>query len=991
MSFKHIARAVLPMALASTALLAAMAAPAAQAGFGVTEKNFEAGTCKVSSCTYEGVEAEPAEAFTQAAGHPPWGITGLELNHTGSGGSRVPEGELKRLRVDVPPGLAADPQALPECSMTEFEANSCPADTKVGKTELEAHVLLTVINIPGTVYNLQKRPGLPLLFGINTGLEPLVDVHIFLEGHVSDAHEEVLAARGVPSGDYHEYFEIDNVPKEGEILGAKVPIAVVKSKLLFEGRAGQGNFLTLPSICSGTTTSYLEVESYSGEVSSTATHPPVGIEGCDKVPFAPTAEVTAKTSASDRPDGVTTLVKVSQKVHEEEINTADIKDAHVSFPEGMTLNPSAAHGLEACTPTQIAIGSAGPAHCPAGSKIGTVTIETDLPPGTLTGSAYLGNPGGGPITGPPFTIYLDAESVYGVSVKLQGLVEANRSTGRLEASFKDNPQLPFSELALTLNDGARAPLANPLICGNAPVEALFTPYTGQAQALSSKPFTTTGCSSPLPFALTQSTHGSNANAGAYTSYTFNLNREDGQQYLSRLTTVLPAGLLGAIPSVPLCGEPQAQEGRCPASSKIGEAKVNVGAGAEPYEFAGQVYLTGPYNGAPYGLSIPVPAAAGPFDLGSGACDCVVTRVAIGVDQYTGRAIATSALPTIVKGVPLRLRSLSVAVTRPNFLFNPTNCGPLSTDSALTSTFNGLQNISSPFQVTGCGGLAFKPSLKATTSAKTSKLTGASLRVDLTQPGHEANIKSVFAQLPPQLPARLTTLQKACPAATFAISPTACRPLGAEVGNATVVTPVLPSPLKGSAYLVSHGGAAFPDLDLVLEGDNLRVIVVGNTDIKKGITTSTFAAVPDVPVSSFDLNLPLGRNSALSANGNLCAVKLFMPTIITAQNGAQIKQNTRISAPGCGVKILSRRVRGGRLFVRIRTLSAGRVSLGGKHLKTVRRRLRKASTFTLETSLSAAGRRALGRRRELSVRARVVFTPAQRGAPGSTATTAARLR
>ncbi len=222
------------------------------------------------------------------------------------------------------------------------------------------------------------------------------------------------------------------------MLGAKVPIAVVKSKLLFEGRAGQGNFLTLPSICSGTTASYLEVESYSGEISSTVTHPPVGIEGCGKVPFAPMAEVKAKTSLSDQPDGAHGR-HVPQNVHEEEINTADIKDAHVAFPEGMTLNPSAAHGLEACTPAQIAIGSATPAACPAGSKVGTVAIETDLPPGALTGNVYLGSPSGGTITEPPFTIYLDAESVYGVSVKLQGLGGRKPQHGQVGSIVQGQP------------------------------------------------------------------------------------------------------------------------------------------------------------------------------------------------------------------------------------------------------------------------------------------------------------------------------------------------------------------------------------------------------------------------------------------------------------------------------------------------------------------------------------------------------------------------
>jgi hypothetical protein len=973
--------------LASAGLYAGAFAPAAQAGFGVTESNFEAGTCNVPSCTYKSVEADPGEAFTQAAGHPPWGITGLELNHTGTGSGRAPEGELKRLRVDVPPGLAADPQALPECSMAQFEANSCPADTKVGMTELEAHVLLTVINIPGTVYNLQKRPGLPLLFGINTGVEPLVNVHIFLEGHVSYAHEDVLRARGVPSGDYHEYFEIDNIPREGEMLGVKVPIGVLKSKLLFEGRAGQGNFLTLPSVCSGTT-SYLEVESYNGEVSSTATHPPVVVEGCEKVPFKPTVTVTPENTGSDQPDGATAEVKAPQNVGENEINTSDIKDVRVTLPEGMTLNPSAAHGLAACTAAQIGIGTTNPVACPAASKVGTVTIETDLPPGSLAGSVYLGSPSGGPITGPPYTIYLDAESTLGVSVRLQGSVTPDPSTGRLQATFANNPQLPFSEVVLKFNGGPRAPVANPLVCGTTSIETLFTPYTGGAPALSSTPFTTTGCPSPLPFALRQSTQSSSADAGAYTSYTFNLSREDGQQYLSQLTTTLPAGLVGAIPSVPLCGEPQAQAGTCAAVSEIGKATVNVGAGSEPYAFTGPVYLTGPYGGAPYGLSIPVPAVAGPFDLGSGVCDCVVTRAAIGVDPYTARVIATSSLPTIVKGVPLRLRSLSVAVMRPNFLFNPTNCAALATESTLTSTLNATQSVSSPFQSANCGALAFKPSLKASTMAKTSKLRGASLQVNLTQPAHQANIKSVFAQLPVQLPARLSTLQQACPEVTFAQNPRIC-PIGSLVGGASVTTPVLPGKLSGPAYLVSHGGLAFPDLDVILEGDGVRVVLTGNTNIKKGVTSSTFASIPDVPVSSFALSLPIGPHSALAANGNLCTGRLVMPTTIVAQNGKQVKQSTTISVTGCPVRIVRHRVIGATLHLTVQTYAPGRLSIKGAHLRGVSRSLKKAQRrLTLKIPLARAGRH---HKRPLKVRVRAGFVPKNRSEPRSVAYVTVRFK
>jgi hypothetical protein len=303
---------------------------------------------------------------------------------------------------------------------------------------------------------------------------------------------------------------------------------------------------------------------------------------------------------------------------------------------------------------------------------------------------------------------------------------------------------------------------------------------------------------------------------------------------------------------------------------------------------------------------------------------------------------------------------------------------------LGSGTGATQSLSSPFQVGGCSALAFKPSFKVSTSAKTSKALGAGLQVNLLQGVHQANIASVFAQLPLQLPSRLSTLQKACPEATFAASPVACRPLGSEVGSAVVVTPVLPGALTGSAYLVSHGGAAFPDLDLVLEDGGVRVILVGNTNIKKGITSSTFAAIPDAPVSSFVLNLPTGPHSALTANGNLCAKPLVMPTTITGQNGAQIKQNTRISVSGCPVRIVSHRVVGHTLVLKVQAFAAGRISVKGKDLRTVSKRVGKASTVTLKVRLSRGGLRALHRRRRLKLRVKVGFVAKQKGVSSSAA-------
>jgi hypothetical protein len=986
---------VLPMLLCCACAAVAMLASGAHAAGSLGIAKWEAGTCngseaEVKSCKY----ASPTSAFyTQAAGHPPWGLTGFELSNSGA----APSGSaLKRLRVDVPPGLAADPEALAVCQRAQFEANTCPTSTKAGFVELKAYVEIpltpTTLTLKGNVYNLPQEPGHPLLFGIDVeGVQPLTEnVHLLLEGHVSFAAEEPLELRGVPSGDFHEWFEINNIPTEVgvKVLGIEVdkaPLKTVESKLFFDGHAGKEgkeDFLTMPSDCNEAPTSYLELETYPPvEKLSAPTTPPVGIEGCGNVPFAPTATVSPETSQYDSPDGTTTNVRVQQFEKSNELNTAAIDDAHVLLPEGLTLNPSAANGLEACSPGELHKGENVPVGCPAASKIGTVNIETDLPPGSLAGNVYLGNGGSGPITGPPNDdplIFIDAESIYGVSVRLIGEAKPDLSTGRIEVSFLHNPPLPFSDLSLTLNGGPRAPLANPLFCGAASTSFVFSAYTG-ASFGGATPFPVSGCPSSTPFSLSQSTADSSNKAGAFTHYTFNLARADGQQYLSKVSTTLPAGLAGIIPSVsPLCGEGEANAGSCPAGSLIGTATASAGSG-EPYSFSGPVYLTGPYAGAPYGLSIPIEAKAGPFDLGR-----LTTRASIGVDPRSGRVIVSATLPTIFQGVPLRLRNISVAVTRESFMFNPTNCGALSDDSTLTSTGGATQALSSPFSVTSCNTLPFKPSFAATTSASTNpatlKANGAALRVNLLQGAHEANIHSVVAELPKSLPSRLTTLQKACPEATYNANPYGCASTS-KVGEATVTTPVLPEPLKGPAYLVSHGGAAFPNLELLLEGDHgVRVILEGKTNIKNGITTSTFASIPDVPVSSFVLELPTGPNSALTAVGALCTQTLAMPTTITAQSGTVLKLSTPIAVAGCTggkgktrIKILSKRIVHNKLVLRVQTFAAGRVSVKNRYLRTTYRKFAKAGRFTIKVPLSHKGVNAQ-RARRLRFTARVGFLP-----------------
>ena len=347
-----------------------------------------------------------------------------------------------------------------------------------------------------------------------------------------------------------------------------------------------------------------------------------------------------------------------------------------------------------------------------------------------------------------------------------------------------------------------------------------------------------------------------------------------------------------IPTVTQCGEAEANAGTCPGASKIGVVGVEAGAGPTPYGFAGNVYLTGPYNGAPFGLSIVVAATAGPFNLGN-----VVTRGTLTVNPYTARVTATSAIPTIYKGIPLRLKHISVNINKQGFLINPTNCGVLATESTLSGIIApgaGVDCHPEPVEpVPGqrLRGAAFKPSFKAKTSAKTSKANGASLETTLNIGAGQTNFKSVMVQLPKQLPSRLTTLQKACPEAVFNANPYKC-PSGSFVGGARANTPTLPRQTAGAGDPRLPRWAAFPDLDLVMEANGVRVILVGNTKISKGITTTTFASPPDVPVSSITVNLPIGGHSALTANGNLCINPLTMPTTMIGQNGFKVTQKTK---------------------------------------------------------------------------------------------------
>jgi hypothetical protein len=626
------------------------------------------------------------------------------------------------------------------------------------------------------------------------------------------------------------------------------------------------------------------------------------ITGCEHLGFEPTISVQPTVNQANIPSGYTVDLKVPQNDNPEGVASADIRKAVVTLPQGVSLSPSAADGLRACTDAQVGLGNDDPVNCPLASKIGDATLTTPALPDKLTGGVYLAGPSSGPITEPPYRIFLTLAGD-GVNVKLAGSVQPDPVTGQLRTTFDENPDLPFSELVLQLKSGPRAPLVNPSTCGMFTTSTDLTPWSAPftPDATPFDAFEITGCTGPH-FSPSFSAGTVSNQAGSFSPFTLTLSRSDADQNLSGLEVHMPPGLLGMLSSVALCPEPQASQGACGPQSLIGHTSTAAGAGADPYWIGGNVFLTGPYKGAPFGLAVVVHALAGPFDLGN-----VIVRAAISVDSHTGAVVVTSdPLPTILRGVPLALRTVNVTIDRPGFMFNPTDCNPLSVNGTLTSTQGMGAEVSSRFQAANCASLAFRPKFTASTQAKTSKANGASLHVKVTSGAGQTNIGKVRIVLPKQLPARLTTLQKACPDSVFDVNPSAC-PAASAIGTAIARTPVLTNPLTGPVYLVSHGGVAFPDAVIVLQGEGITLYLDGNTNIKKGITSSTFNSVPDAPISSFETTLPEGPHSAFGtdipakAKGSMCGQSLKMPTVLTGQNGAQITQTTKITVTGCPKK------------------------------------------------------------------------------------------
>ena len=882
---------------------------------------------------------------TQAGSHPYEFTTSFAFNTVRNGVSLLPaSGEARDVEVELPPGLVGNPTAVPQCTREQFNTHyqgACPNASQVGEVQITfgGGGYLTE-----RLYNMVPPPGKPAEFAFN-----LEGVNTFLDSAVRSGsdygitvHSNNIAQRqvikvvvtiwGVPGEPSHEIWR---TPYSGGCSTAKIEEINPELEQWCKPAGGVVEpFLTLPTSCTGEPLKFtIRTNTWQEEGSKyEASFPlhdgngaPTGVSGCEDLSFGPTISTSPDSGAADTPAGLTVDVKPSTGglLNVNGVGSSDIENTSVTLPEGVAINPGQAAGLEACQESEanIHVENVAP-RCPLRSKVGTVEAEVPILKSALRGNVYVLQ------SNPPNLRLLITASGEGVEIKLPLLVHLNEQTGRLTATLDGTPQAPVSDFRLSFSGGAQAALVTPTKCGTYETTSDFTPWASPfvADAFPTGAFAVTsgtnGAPCPgavLPFAPSLIAGSTTDQAGGFTDFSLLLQSADDQQRIEKLQFKIPQGLLGMISQVPLCPEPQASAGTCSSASQIGHTTVASGPGPyplvvpQPAQPAAPIYLTGPYKGAPFGLSIVVPVVVGPFTL-----ETQVVRARIEVDPLTAQiTVTTDPFPQMIDGVPTDLRTVDAVIDRPGFMFNPTDCAPMSFAGTAWGTPppgvggpGSTTPISSHFQMGSCRSLTFKPDFRVSTSGKTSRKDGASLDAKVLYPtgvlgnnqaSSQSNIKSVKVDLPKQLPSRLTTLQKACTAATFEANPAGC-PADSKVGSATAITPVLPVTLTGPAYFVSYGGAKFPELVVVLQGYGVTVDLHGETFINKaGITSSTFRQVPDVPIASFELKLPEGPYSALAANGNLCTTKLKMPTAFIGQNGATIKQSTPISVTGCAEK------------------------------------------------------------------------------------------
>jgi hypothetical protein len=878
---------------------------------------------------------------TQAGSHPYQMTTSFDLNsYVDPDGQLVVPGNARDIVADLPAGLIGNPQAMPKCSQAAYEANACPDSTALGVADFRIGDNTGPLNDFQAIYNLVPPPGMPAQLGAFVNGSPLVQLNAGVR----------------TGGDYGLVVSLVNAPQAKEILGATLTFWGDPADASHDAVRGDQNssgtgclgpenglsigtcpaavgenvpLLTLPTSCGAPPVMGLSADPWPdpGQYASVsvplhdAAGNPYAIDGCRLLDFSPSVSIQPDTSVADSSSGLSFDLHVPQDglLNPDGLAEANVKNVTVSLPAGVSLNPSSANGLQACTPAEIGIDNANAPSCPDASKVGSVEVDSPLLPDPLEGGVYVAQQDQNPF-GSLLAIYVTAYAD-GVWVKLAGDVAADPVTGRLVTTFSNNPQLPFTDFRVNFFGGPLGVLATPESCGAYTTTSDLSPWSGGPDATPSDSFTIdSGCVngfSPSFTALSQ-----NPSAGAYSPFELSFSRSDTDQNFSGLSVSLPPGMLAKLAGVSECsdaelaqaaastGEQELANPSCPANSQVGTVQTAAGTGSDPIFVGGSAYLTGPYKGAPYGLAVVVPAVAGPYDLGT-----VVVRQALYVDPTTAQVTAVSdPFPTILQGIPLRIRRIDVDLDRPDFTVNPTNCDPMAITATLTSTGGLSAPVSSRFQVGGCQELPFAPKLKIALTGKGRTRSGdhPNLVSTLTAGySNEANARSVRVALPLSLALDPINSQHVCNydvAQAVHGGAVGC-PADTIIGTATAITPLLSQPMSGNVYLVQ--GIRFnkqgqrirtlPSLLIPLRGQIAIDLRAQSSVNGAQQLVTTFPTIPDAFVSKFTLTITGGPKGILVITGRgrtICGQPQIANATLDAQSGKTETVNPTLSTPAC---------------------------------------------------------------------------------------------
>lgn len=936
------------LVLAAAFLVLALGASPAKAAFGIAK--WEALTCKENVDTplipgapgaIEGpfplpkdsgqcTDATPLRFFTEAAEHPPFGITDFTLNTLlAPGAVGIPDGFVEEIVVDTPEGLGVNPEATPvKCTVAQLSAVPplCPPASLVGFNYLTVASQAPPCVEPGPipvpcentraklpVFNLVSFDGVPSMVGFPT----------------SAPGEPTIIVGDLDPKDQHVRFTISDIHAPD---GTAAHPPIVGSRLVFNGNftpGFSGNYLTMPSNCAGGQTSILHVKAHGGAEDTAAYTTSVGASGCETVPFKTGLAVSASGS-TDSPEPSTVDVQMPDQLKPlDTAGTSHLLTAKVTLPEGAGLNPSVANGLTPCTDAQYKKGTDEPVECPESSKIGTIEVETNALDQPLGGNVYVAAPlNQEPQSGEQFRVFLHAfNERYGVNVRLVGNVFPNLKTGQLTVVVPENPQAPFNSFKVHVNGGARGALTTPDTCGPHTTSALFTPWSRPNEEVpptSGDPtfnLTTAPGGGPCPKTLAErplnpsySAAPESNTAGAFSPFKLNIERGDGNQEIKQVNVDLPPGMVAKLRGLEYC--PQASidaagtrsgtstiaEPACPNSSFVGTATISAGSGPAPFSTPGNAYLAGPYKGAPVSMVFVTPAVAGPFDLGT-----VVVRVALNVDPETAEVHAVSdTIPNVFGGVKLDIRKIDVSLSRQKFTLNPTTCRQAFVIGS--TIFGGGGDPADPakwasvdrgseFRAAKCKALKFKPQFFARILGgenQTKRAKNPKFRAIFDAREGDANLRRAAFILPRATILDQSHIKTICTRVQLAASQ--C-PKNAIYGHAQATSPLLKGKLKGPVYLTSSDNE-LPDLLVDLRGQ-VNIRLRGVISSEHGRLKTVFRKTPDVAVNKFTLTMKGGNRGLLINSRDLCSRQTNGFLNLLAQNSRRVKRkNLRLNIPAC---------------------------------------------------------------------------------------------